>query len=351
MCIFTTIWCSITLVVIGALIAGIGDASDQAEHNSKLIETSCAVSGGQLNSKSCSACPSGRPQRRSEKMTEGRRKNELKTPPTRNEYQLTVPSTRRDDRRRSCQTQTYTCYDITFSVSLNVPRSKYGNTKDLVTTTTKLPHENGLFSGGDCESCYTANTANGKLDFWTSSQAPKATPSERSLSTLGTHNDTGVRCFYHPDDPKNTVTFDQGSDDASAAVAVLIVIILFIACCFGGVGCFLCYRLFSACASTMSEEVEFTEAELNMQEHDSAAPQAVSDSSEDKVDPNAEDGQAQPQPSADAPLEGPSSEVQLPEGWKATKDSQGKTYYYKPGTQISQYEFPQQEFPAQHSRV
>ena len=27
-----------------------------------------------------------------------------------------------------------TCYDITFSVSLNVPRSKYGNTKDLVSS-------------------------------------------------------------------------------------------------------------------------------------------------------------------------------------------------------------------------
>ena len=70
------------------------------------------------------------------------------------------------------------------------------------------------------------------------------------------------------------------------------------------------------------------EAELDteLQLEDPAAPQAVSYNSEDKVDPVAEDGQVQLQPSADAPLEGPSSEVQLPEGWKATKDTEGKIH-------------------------
>ena len=63
-----------------------------------------------------------------------------------------------------------------------------------------------------------------------------------------------------------------------------------------------------------------------MQEQDSAAPQAVSDRTVYNFDPKAEDGQAQPQPPADAPLEGPSSEVQLPEGWGATKDPQGKIH-------------------------
>ena len=32
------VWWAVTLSVIGALIVAIGDASDQAEHNSKLIE-------------------------------------------------------------------------------------------------------------------------------------------------------------------------------------------------------------------------------------------------------------------------------------------------------------------------
>lgn len=304
-CVFTVCWWGILLAIFCALGASVMDATDRAEHNSQLAETSCTVHGGQLNSRTCSACPKNAPSRRSEV----RREND-------------PPPARRDSRRRSCTMQEYTCFDVTFSVSLDVPRSQYGSTKDLVNTTTTLPAKNTIAWNSACEMCYTSGTANSQLEFWTSDEAPKPQASSRSSA------DSGVRCYYHPGDAKGTVTFKAGEDDAAAAVTILVVIMFFLCCCFGGAGCFMCYMVgrqiipgdsnVSLAASELDQEMETAPSQA-LEKEPAVGPQVTVDLSPPGWKEHKD-------------------EEDLPEGWKETKDDEGTPYYYK--GRHTQYEFP-----------